>query len=113
MNNGDWKSRLGVVYSTSDKFEYETSKETTTSTLSPSKQRLRVALDKRNRSGKKVTLVADFVGTEEDLKELGKVLRTKCGVGGSAKDGEIIIQGDFRDRVVEILLEMGYKARKI
>ncbi|MEG0163021.1 MAG: translation initiation factor, partial [Mucinivorans sp.] len=70
-------------------------------------------LDKRNRGGKKVTIVADFVGTDDDLQALGKTLRTKCGVGGSAKDGEIIVQGDMRDKVVALLTEMGYRARKI
>ncbi len=82
-------------------------------TLAPGRQRLRVALDRRNRGGKQVTVVADFVGTEEDLKELCRFLKQKCGVGGSAKEGEIIIQGDFRDKIVGILTEAGYKARKI
>ncbi|CDN31300.1 Translation initiation factor SUI1-related protein [Mucinivorans hirudinis] len=110
---GDWKSRLGMVYSTNSDYEYKKEEQAATITLPPARQKLRVALDKRNRGGKRVTLVADFVGTDDDLKELGKLLRTKCGVGGSAKDGEIIVQGDFRDKIVEILLEMGYKARKI
>lgn len=109
----DWKSRLGMVYSTNPDFEYETPEEVAPETVAPSKQKLRVALDKRNRGGKQVTIVADFVGSEDDLVALGKVLKTKCGVGGSAKDGEIIIQGDFRDKIVELLLGMGYKARKI
>lgn len=109
----DWKSRLGMVYSTDPHFSYETDTEPSAQTLPATKQKLRVALDKRNRGGKKVTLVADFVGSEEDLIALGKVLKTKCGVGGSAKDGQIIIQGDVRDKVVALLIEMGYKARKI
>lgn len=110
----DWKSRLGTVYSTNPDFKYETeSAQNQATALSPSKQRLRVALDRRNRGGKQVTIVADFVGSDDDLKELGKLLRTKCGVGGSAKDGEIIIQGDVRDQVVRIFTELGYKARKI
>lgn len=109
----DWKSRLGTVYSTNPDYQYEQEQQQTAQTLSTAKQKLRVALDKRNRGGKKVTLVADFVGTEGELKTLGKTLKTRCGVGGSAKDGEIIIQGDFRDKIVEILLELGYKARKI
>lgn len=109
----DWKSRLGTVYSTNPNFEYAKEEQPAAGTLPPSKQKLRVALDKRNRGGKKVTLVADFVGSDDALKELGKILKTKCGVGGSAKDGEIIIQGDFREKIVEILIEMGYKARMI
>lgn len=109
----DWKERLGVVYSTNSDFKYDNGTEEEVQTVPAAKQNLRVSLDKRNRGGKKVTLVADFRGTAEDLEKLGKTLKTKCGVGGSAKDGEIIIQGDFRDKVVELLLNMGYRARKI
>lgn len=110
----DWKERLGVVYSTSSDFKYETqAADEQDQTLPAAKQRLRVALDKRNRGGKKVTIVADFVGSNDDLELLGKTLKTKCGVGGSVKDREIIIQGDLRDKVVALLLAMGYKARKI
>lgn len=113
MSN-DWKDRLGMVYSTKADFEYQTSDSLgTEDTLPASKQHLRVALDKRNRGGKQVTLVSDFLGSEDDLKELGKMLKTKCGVGGSVKEGLIIIQGDFRDRIVEVLLANGYKARRI
>lgn len=113
MSNNDWKSRLGMVYSTDPDFDYQTDDTDQVQTLAPAKQKLRVALDKRNRGGKQVTIVADFVGKEEDLKELTKTLKQKLGVGGSAKDGEIIIQGDHRDRVVEILVKEGYRARKI
>ena len=81
-------------------------------TLPPSKQKLKVSLDKKNRKGKAVTLVEGFVGNEEDLKALGKNLKTKCGVGGAAKDGEIIIQGDVRDKVEEILLSAGYQVKR-
>lgn len=112
MSN-DWKERLGMVYSTNPDFQYEIGSQTVTESLSPAKQSLRVALDKRNRGGKMVTLVADFKGSEDELKELGRMLKTKCGVGGSVKDGEIIIQGDFRDKIVAVLLEKGYKARRI
>ena len=112
MSN-DWKDRLGMVYSTDPNFNYTTAEASEAETLPPAKQKLRVALDKRNRGGKKVTLVADFVGSDDDLQALGKILKTKCGVGGSAKEGEIIVQGDFRDKIVALLTEMGYKARKI
>ncbi len=109
----DWKDRLGVVFSTSTEFNYELDVEQQEETLPKAKQNLRVALDKRNRGGKKVTIVADFKGSEDDLKELCKMLKTKCGVGGSAKDGEIIIQGDFRQKIVDILKAGGYRARVI
>ena len=107
----DWKDRLGVVYSTSDEFSYDYDSDAEADTLSPSAQKLIVTLDKKQRGGKQVTLVSGFVGQEEDLKALGKMLKTKCGVGGSAKAGEIIIQGDFRNRVKELLLKGGYKVR--
>lgn len=114
MSSNDWKSRLGTVYSTDPDFRYETADESTnTQTPAAAKQKLRVSLDRRHRAGKQVTIVADFVGSEDDLKELGRLLKAKCGVGGSVKDGQVIIQGDFRDRIVEILLKEGYKARKI
>ena len=109
----DWKDRLGVVFSTSTEFNYELDVEQQEETLPKAKQNLRVALDKRNRGGKKVTIVADFKGSDDDLKELCKMLKTKCGVGGSAKDGEIIIQGDFRQKIVDILKAGGYRARVI
>ena len=109
----DWKERLGTVYSTNNDFQYQTESQEETSTLPPNKQKLRVALDKRNRKGKQVTIVADFVGNDVELALLAKILKTKCGVGGSSKDGEIIVQGDLRDKILAILLELGYKARKI
>lgn len=110
----DWKDRLNVVYSTNPDFNYEKEDEEEQETLPKEKQLLRVSLDKRNRKGKAVTLITGFVGTTEDLETLGKFLKVKCGVGGSAKDGEIIIQGDFRNKVVELLQKEGYaKARTI
>ena len=111
MDN-DWKARLGVVYSTNPGFKYETQQEEEAATLPPARQRLIVGIDRRNRGGKQVTLITGFVGTADDLKELGRVLKTKLGVGGSAKDGEITIQGDFRDKVVSILQAMGYPAKR-
>lgn len=110
--NNDWKKRDGVVYSTADSFEYNLGEEGETETLSPTQQKLKVLLDKKARAGKQVTLVEGFIGTEEDLKELGKLLKNKCGVGGTAKDGEILIQGDHRDKVLQVLLQAGYGAKK-
>jgi translation initiation factor 1 len=108
----DWKSRLGVVYSTNPDFQYQTEATQEADTLPPEKQRLIVGIDRRNRGGKQVTLISGFVGKADDLKELGRALKTKLGVGGSAKDGEITIQGDFRDKVVSILQAMGYNAKR-
>lgn len=114
MSTNDWKSRLGMVYSTDPDFKYDTPRQTEAETLPPAKQNLRVSLDRKHRGGKQVTLITGFVGTDDDLTALGKVLKTRLGVGGSAKDGEIIVQGDFRDRTVEILQTQGYiKSRKI
>ena len=111
MNN-DWKDRLNVVYSTNPDFKYETSREEEQTTLPPQQQKLRVSLDRKNRGGKTVTLVTGFIGSEDDLKALGKLLKGSCGVGGTAKDGEIIIQGDFKQRVLDLLMAKGYTQTK-
>jgi len=109
----DWKDRLGMVYSTNPDFKYETNSAGDQETLPANKQDLRVHLDKKQRNGKKATLITGFVGKDQDLKELAKMLKTKCGVGGSAKDGEILIQGDFCTKVIEILKSENYKVKRI
>jgi translation initiation factor 1 len=106
------KDREGIVYSTNPDFHYNHNEEQEQETLPPSKQEMRVSLNKKIGGGKQATLITGFVGTESDLKELGKTLRVKCGVGGSAKDGEILIQGDLREKITKILLEMGYKTKR-
>ncbi|MEN9919826.1 MAG: hypothetical protein RL662_2262 [Bacteroidota bacterium] len=114
MKNGnDWKERLNVVYSTNPDFSYETGDETEQETILVAKQPLRILLDKRNRKGKAVTLITGFTGTDSDLQDLAKLLKTRCGVGGSAKDGEILIQGDFRNKVLELLQKEGYAKARI
>ena len=112
MAENDWKSRLGVVYSTNPDFQYAMESSAEEETLPPARQRLIVGIDRRNRGGKQVTLVSGFVGSQEDLKELARTLKTRLGVGGGAKDGEITVQGDFRDKVVAILKELGYNAKR-
>ena len=109
--DNDWKKRDGVVYSTSNDFEYQYQQAGENETLPSKQQQLRVSLDNSGRAGKTVTLISGFVGTAADLDALAKMLKTKCGTGGSAKDGDILIQGDVRNKVVEILQKEGYKAR--
>lgn len=112
MADNDWKARLGMVYSTNPDYQFETAREEEPATLSPAQQELRVWLDRKQRGGKQVTLIRGFVGTQADLADLARLLKNRCGVGGSAKEGEIIIQGDHRDRVVEILQQNGYRCKK-
>ena len=103
------KQPVGVVYSTNPDFQYQYDEEPEATTLPPDRQRLRVSLDRHHRGGKTVTLVTGFVGTDNDLQTLGKLLKAKCGVGGSAKDGVIIIQGDQQDKVRSALAAAGYR----
>jgi translation initiation factor 1 len=110
--SNDWKKRDGVVYSTSEDFQFNYSSADTPVTVPPQQQNLKVLLDKSMRAGKQVTLVTGFVGTPEDLDVLGKMLKSKCGVGGSVKAGEILIQGDHRDKIVQILQKDGYKVKR-
>ena len=102
----------GTVYSTNPDFVFDYGEEEVL-TLEPSKQNLRVVLDKKQRGGKKVTLVTGFQGSDFDLAVLGKALKSACGVGGSVKDGEILLQGDFREKVLALLLQKGYNKTKI
>lgn len=101
----------GLVYSTNPQFMASLTEKDQTETLPAQQQNLRVWLDRKQRKGKMVTLITGFVGREKDLDELARLLKTKCGVGGSAKDGEIVIQGDVRTKVMEILTKEGYKAK--
>jgi translation initiation factor 1 len=106
------KNRVDIVYSTDPDFGYEHDAEEQEETLPPAEQKLYVELDRKMRKGKVVTLVTGFVGTDEDLATLGKELKSKCGVGGSAKDGEIILQGDHRDKVMDLLSKAGYPNKR-
>jgi translation initiation factor 1 len=114
MSKKNKKNRFGVVFSTNPDFEYSHEEDdlNSTETLEPNEQILRVLIDRKKRKGKEVTLVTGFVGAEEDLKDLGKFLKTKCGVGGSVKDNEILIQGNHRDKIVELLIGKGYTKTK-
>jgi len=111
--NNDWKKRDGVVYSTESDFQFAYQQKEESETLSRKQQNLKVLLDKSMRAGKQVTLVTGFVGTTSDLEQLGKLLKSKCGVVFSVKSGEVIIQGDHRDKIVLLLQREGYKAKRV
>lgn len=106
------KNRINIVYSTNPDFAYEQSEDIEQETLPPQQQNLRVMLDKKMRAGKSVTLVTGFIGTVEDLEQLGKTLKSKCGVGGTVKNNEIMIQGDFCEKILQLLAQHGYKAKR-
>jgi len=111
MKENNWKDRLNVVYSTNPDFQYKQAEKNNEETLPPQKQNLIVAIERKNRGGKTVTLVKGFTGSDDDLSELGKKLKTKCGVGGTVKEGEIIIQGEFKTRIADLLREWGYRVK--
>ena len=107
------KNRIDIVYSTNDDFEFDYEDDSEAETLAPSEQSLKVLIDRKARKGKAVTLIQGFVGTDDDLKELGKTLKQKCGVGGSVKEGEIIIQIENRDKVMSLLDDLGYNYKRV
>ena len=112
MKNNDWKDRLNIVYSTNPDFKYDNGEEEEVETLDKKQQKLRVSIEKKGRAGKTVTVITGFIGSEDNLKDLGKLLKTRCGVGGSVKDGEILIQGEFRQRIIDLLKAEGYTQTK-
>lgn len=106
------KKWVNVVYSTNPDFQYEQEQEEQSETLDKNQQKLYVSIDRKQRAGKEVTLIDGFVGVEDDLKELGKLIKTKCGVGGTVKDNEILIQGNFKDKIFDLLIKEGYTQTK-
>jgi translation initiation factor 1 len=111
MSKKENNNRVNVVYSTNPNFSYQNEEEQTQETLPPQQQNLKLFLD-RIGGGKAITRVSGFIGTEADLNDLAKILKQKCGVGGNAKDGNILIQGDNRDKLLDLLLKSNYKAKK-
>jgi translation initiation factor 1 len=107
------KQRIDIIYSTNDDFDFDYDEDNEVETLPSSQQMLKVSLDKKARKGKTVTLIDGFIGTEQDLKDLGKLLKSKCGVGGSVKEGQIFIQGEVRDKVMILLKESNYQVKRV
>ena len=112
MSKKDSKLLDGIVYSTNPQFQYQNTSEEKDLSIPIEKQDLRVHLDRKQRAGKTVTIVRGYVGKKEDMELLGKSLKSKCGAGGSVKDGEILVQGDFVGKILQLLHTMGYKAKK-
>jgi translation initiation factor 1 len=106
------KEKVNIVYSTNPNFQFQFDEEEEIQTLPKAQQKLYVSIDRKQRAGKEVTLIEGFVGTDEDLKELGKMLKSKCGVGGTAKDNEILIQGNFKEKIFDLLVKEGYGVKK-
>ena len=106
------KNKLNVVYSTNPDFDYAYDEDEEMELLSADEQRLYVSIDRKRRAGKEVTLVEGFIGPNDALKDLAKILKSKCGVGGAAKDGEILIQGNFKDKVYDLLVKEGFSVKK-
>ena len=114
MAKKNTSDKNGFVFSTDPNFRFEVEENEIKNTLAPAQQALRILLDKKQRAGKAVTLVTGFIGKEEDLEKLGKQLKNFCGTGGSVKDGEVLVQGDQRDKVLQWLGKNGYvKSRKL
>jgi translation initiation factor 1 len=107
------KNFKGVVYSTNPHYEYQSNEPKEQATLPPQQQLLKMEFEKKHRGGKTVSIVRGFIGATEDLEQLGKLLKSKCGTGGSVKDGEIIIQGDKREQMTKILNDLGYKTKRV
>ena len=112
MKKNDWKDRLNIVYSTNPDFSKQLDEKEQPATVDPKQQKLRVSIVKKGRGGKTVTGISGFIGSEDDLKELGRLLKTKCGVGGAVKDGEILIQGEFKQRIIDLLKAEGFSQTK-
>jgi translation initiation factor 1 len=106
------KEKLNIVYSTNPDFQFQFEEDETIETLPKNLQKLYVSIDRKQRAGKEVTLIEGFIGDEEDLKELGKFLKSKCGVGGTVKDSEILIQGNFKEKIFDLLIKDGYAVKK-